>query len=78
MNSSKDLSESVTETVKLTRNMPDITVQRALIKSAPFHPGHVAMWRKYGQEIFKQTGRKMFGFDYNDKDDPTIKRKKRV
>jgi hypothetical protein len=36
------------------------------------------MWRKYGQEIFKQTGRKMFGFDYNDKNDPTVKRKKRV
>ena len=78
MSNLKVLLESVSQTLKSTRNLPDIEIQRALIKSAPFHKGQVAMWRKYGQEIFKQTGRKMFGFDYNDKNDPTVKRKKRV
>jgi len=72
------IKQVIADVVKSTRNLPDIDVQRALTKAAPFHRGHVAMWKKYGLEIFKQTGRKMYGHDYNDKGDPTIKRKNRV
>jgi len=71
------IQQAVTRIVSETRNMPDTDIQKELIKQAPFHRGQIALWHQYGQEIFKQTGRKMFGLNYNDKDDPTIKRKAR-
>ena len=58
------LQETVERVVKETRNMPDIDVQRALNKAAPFHPGQIALWKKYGEEIYRQTKRKMYGFKY--------------
>lgn len=50
-----------------TRGLPDLNIQQAFIAAAPFHPAAVRLWQEYGKEIFKQTGRKMFGFNYDKK-----------
>lgn len=66
----------VREVLADTKNKPELEVQRRLINQAPFHRGQIALWYEYGREIFKQSGRKMFGQQYSDKESPTIKQKR--
>lgn len=60
----QDYNEVVQQVADATRNKPDIEIQQALIKAAPFHPNNLPGWRTYGEAIYKLTGRQMFGYDY--------------
>lgn len=55
----------VSQVLKDTAGQPDIAIQQALNKAFPYNKGNVDMWREYGKEIWKQSGRGMYGLDYS-------------
>jgi len=55
------MKETITKILNDTRNKPDIEVQRALTAAFPGNVKDADQWREYGREIFKQSGRKMYG-----------------
>ena len=52
--------ETVQDVLKSTRNLPDIDVQRELIKKFPYHASNIVAWKAYKGEIFRQSNRRMF------------------